>query len=85
MVWLAASVERIASPSEPPTCWAVLNSPEASPASSLETPPVPSSVIGTNVRPMPEAHRHQPDEQVADVAAVDRQLGEDEHPGRGQA
>ena len=53
LVWLAASVDRIARPSEPPTCWAVLNSPEASPASSPLTPPVPSSVIGTKVRPMP--------------------------------
>ena len=41
LVWLAASVERIASPSEPPTCWEVLNSPEARPASSRPTPPVP--------------------------------------------
>jgi hypothetical protein len=53
VVWLAASVERIASPSDPPTYWAVLNRPDASPASSRETPPVPSSVIGTNVSPIP--------------------------------
>ena len=36
-----------------PTCWAVLKRPEASPASSSPTPPVPSRVIGTNVRPIP--------------------------------
>ena len=50
---LAAKVDISARPSEPPTCWEVLNSPDASPASSEFTPPVASSVIGTNVSPMP--------------------------------
>ena len=49
----AAIVDRTARPSAPPTCCEVLKSPEASPASSPATFVVASSVIGTNVRPMP--------------------------------
>jgi hypothetical protein len=49
----AASVESTASPSAPPTCWAVLNSPEERPASSSATFVVAISVIGTKNRPMP--------------------------------
>ncbi len=81
LVWLAASVARIASPSEPPTCWAVLNSPEARPASS------PRDAAGSEQRDRHEreahadAHRQQPSEQIAEVAAVNRQLRQPRHPG----
>ena len=37
-VRVVATVERMARPSAPPTCWAVLMSPEASPASCSLTP-----------------------------------------------
>ena len=50
---LVETEERIASPSEPPTCWVVLSSPEASPESPLATPLVAAIVIGTNDIPKP--------------------------------
>ena len=49
----AASVESTARPSAPPTCWDVLNRPDARPASSRATFVVAISVSGTNVRPIP--------------------------------
>ena len=50
---LVETEERIAKPSEPPTCWVVLSSPEASPESPLATPLVAAIVTGTNDSPRP--------------------------------
>jgi hypothetical protein len=50
---LVETEERIARPSEPPTCWVVLRSPEASPDSLAGTPLVAAIVIGTNDIPIP--------------------------------
>src|SRR3954465_9765272 len=50
---VADTVLRIARPSEPPTCWVVFSSPEASPASAGATPFVAEIVIGTNDIPNP--------------------------------
>jgi hypothetical protein len=49
------TVERIASPSDPPTCCVVLSRPEASPESSGATLVVAAIVIGTNDIPRPSA------------------------------
>ena len=50
---LVETEDRIARPSEPPTCWVVLSSPDASPESPLATPLVAAIVIGTNDIPRP--------------------------------
>jgi hypothetical protein len=50
---LVDTEERIARPSEPPTCWVVLTSPEASSESRAATPFVAEIVIGTNDIPRP--------------------------------
>src|SRR4051812_50217362 len=50
---VAETVLRIARPSEPPTCWVVFSSPEASPESAGATPFVAEIVIGTNDIPSP--------------------------------
>src|SRR5215207_821210 len=50
-----ATVARIASPSAPPTCWEVLMSPEARPASSWFVPVTAAIVTGTNAKPSPTA------------------------------
>src|SRR5690348_7081641 len=47
------TVERIASPSDPPTSWVELSRPEASPESSGATPLVAAIVAGTNDMPKP--------------------------------
>src|SRR4051794_24736658 len=52
-VRLAASVLRIASPSTPPTCCDVLNSPDASPWSVSSRPVVAIRVSGTKTAPIP--------------------------------
>src|SRR4051794_1351786 len=50
-----AMVARIASPSEPPICRAVLTRPDASPASCGALPAIAAMVTGTNARPTPSA------------------------------
>ena len=50
-----AIVARTASPSAPPTCWLVLMSPEARPASSGRVPVTAAIVEGTNAKPRPTA------------------------------
>ena len=50
-----ATAARIASPSAPPTCWAVLTSPEASPAWSGRIPVTAAIVTDTNENPRPTA------------------------------
>ena len=52
---LHATVPRIASPIEPPTCWPVFNSDEATPASLSPTLDSATSEIGTNSSPRPSA------------------------------
>ncbi len=64
VVWSAASVARIASPSEPPTCWAVLNSPEASAGVVLADAGGGEQRDRHERQPHPDRHRHQADEQV---------------------
>src|SRR5438067_1030470 len=53
LVLLAATDDRIASPSAPPTCCEVLNRPDASPESAALMLVVAISVTGTNVSPIP--------------------------------
>ena len=50
---LVETEERIASPSEPPTCWVVFSRPDARPESPVATPVVAAIVMGTNDRPRP--------------------------------
>src|SRR6201999_1407246 len=52
---LHATVPRMASPIEPPTCWPVLSRLEATPVSSSRTLLSASSDSGTNIRPNPNA------------------------------
>ena len=54
-VRLLATVARIARPSAPPTCWAVLISPDASPASFVRVPVIAAIVTVTNDSPSPTA------------------------------
>ena len=54
-VRLLATVARIARPSAPPTCWEVLISPEARPASCGLVPVTAAIVTGTNAKPSPNA------------------------------
>ena len=54
-VWLFATVARIARPSAPPTCCAVLIRPEARPASCGLVPVTAAMVTGTNANPSPTA------------------------------
>jgi hypothetical protein len=54
-VRLLATVARIARPSAPPTCWEVLISPEARPASCGLVPVTAAIVTGTKEKPSPNA------------------------------
>ena len=79
-----ANVESTASPSAPPTCCEVLNTPEARPASALATFVVATRVSGTKVRPMPIASGARA-ASSAEIGAVDRgRRREDREPDRGQ-
>jgi hypothetical protein len=49
----ANTVTRIPRPSEPPSWWATLTTPEAAPASSGATPAMPAAVSGVSAAPMP--------------------------------
>ncbi|CAM5649112.1 hypothetical protein SAVIM40S_08312 [Streptomyces avidinii] len=51
------TVTRMDRPSEPPTCWLALSSPEAAPASFGATPETAVSVSVTKLRPMPKPNR----------------------------
>ena len=55
LVRLLAIVARIARPSAPPICWAVLTSPDARPASCGRVPVTAAIVTGTKDRPRPIA------------------------------
>ena len=79
-----ATIETIATPIAPPTCCAVLISPDASPASCGSTPASAAIETGMKVNGEREA-----DEQVAAAAgrrerAVHRDLRVPEHPGGDQ-
>ena len=52
---LHATVPRIASPIDPPTCWPVFSSEDATPASLSATLVSATSEIGTKISPMPSA------------------------------
>ena len=52
---LQATVPRIASPIEPPTCWPVFSSDEATPASLSATLASATSDSGTKISPIPSA------------------------------
>ena len=75
-----ATVASTARPSAPPTCWEVLISPLASPASRSATPETAAIVTGTNENPSPIAASSDGPQHVAQVAAADRHLAE---PDRG--
>src|SRR5438270_455545 len=51
--WVAATVEAIATPTAPPTCWAVLRMPEARPASASDTPASPAIDTGMKANAVP--------------------------------
>ena len=79
-VWLAATLEAIAIPIAPPSCWDVLSSPDASPARRSSTPASAAIEIGMNANAVPApATRHRPGE-VRQEVAVDRHLGGPDHP-----
>ena len=70
-VCVAAIVARIASPSAPPICWAVLKRPDASPAVLVRRrsrPPI--SVAGTKAKPEPDREQHERRQQRAGVGRV---------------
>ena len=69
---------RIATPSAVPIWRAVLLRPEASPASSSAMPASAATVAVTKDSPIPRPHSEQPEEDVPEVAAVDRQLRQHE-------
>lgn len=48
------TVTRMDSPSEPPTCWLALSSPDAAPASCCATPETAVSVRVTKLSPIPK-------------------------------
>ncbi len=54
-MWDAASVVSTATPSAIPTCWTVLNSPDAGPASSGRALDMPSPVSDGSTSPAPAA------------------------------
>src|SRR5260370_15379166 len=51
--WVAATVDAIAMPIAPPSCWEGLSSPEASPASCLATPARPALEMGPKPKAVP--------------------------------
>jgi len=54
---VAAIVDAIATPIAPPSCWEVLMSPEARPASCSPTPASPAIETGMKANAVP-VHRH---------------------------
>ena len=62
-----ATAASIARPSAPPTCWEVLISPDARPASCGSTPATAAIVIGTNAKPSPNADEQRREQDVAHV------------------
>ena len=76
---LLATVARIARPSAPPTCWEVLISPEASPASCGSVPVTAAIVTGTNDEAEPDGGQQRRAEHVGgERAAARRDLREPE-------
>ena len=69
-VRLLATVARIASPSAPPTCWEVLISPEARPASCGLVPVTAAIVTGTNDEPEPDGREQRRAEDVGGERAA---------------
>ena len=53
MAWVAAIVEATATPIAPPSCWVVLSSPEARPASCSATPARAAIETGMNANAVP--------------------------------
>ena len=74
----------MATPSAAPIWKAVLLRPEASPDSRSSTPARAATVAVTKTGPIAGPVDEQTEEHVADVAAADRDLGEDERPSRQQ-
>jgi hypothetical protein len=52
-VWLAATLEAMAIPIAPPSCWEVFSSPDASPAWRSATPASPAIETGMNANAVP--------------------------------
>ena len=82
LVRWVAMVASAASPSEPPTWREVLTRPEASPASERATPATAAMVTGTKESPRPVVVTTPAQQDVADVGAVRRDAGEEQHPDR---
>ena len=76
MVRVVAIVDSAAIPSAPPICCEVLISPEASPASVGPDPGERGDRDRHEGEPDPEADQEEAGQQVRDIAAVDRDLGE---------
>ena len=70
----------MATPSAPPIWKAVLLRPEASPDSWSATPASAATVAVTKARPIPGPTDEQPEEDVAEVAAADGDLCEQQRP-----
>jgi hypothetical protein len=81
VVRFAASVERIANPIEPPTCWAVLSRPDARPGVLSADVTRAGQRDRDECPPHAETQREEAREYVGCVVPMHRKLGEDDHPG----
>ena len=78
-VWLAATLEAIAIPIAPPSCWEVFKSPDASPAWCVSTPASAAIEIGMNANAVPAPATTNGPARFADEVAVDGHLGRPDH------
>ena len=81
---VAATVLSSAVPSDPPTCWVVLTSALATPASLGSTPIERRAAHGDEGHPHAEADEDLGREDVDEVGAVHRQSREPQEPAGGQ-
>ena len=80
VVRLTASVERIASPSAPPTCWEVLKSPDARPASSCVDATRREQRHRHEGQPHPDRDRDQPGSTSARYVPFASARQQQQHP-----
>ena len=83
LVWLAATLEAIAIPIAPPSCWEVFSSPDASPAWCSATPASAAIEIGMNANAVPAPATTIGPAGCQEVT-VDGNLGGPEHAGADQ-
>ena len=74
------TADRIARPSDPPTCWVVLSSPEASPESSARHAARRGDRDRHERHPQPDAEDDHRRQHVTCVVAVTGQAGEEAKP-----